>query len=156
MVYLYYSYNDYLVESNGYCTTTRVSVASSKDENWPGHLEYKGIALDKSDVYKPDHTDVKYICRSQKFVAIHAERRDTDSSRMRVWESNDGINFTKGGLIGGELRRGIINAGMSGDALGQVRYGVQQFLCYAHSDAPRVWGRWLTWFQPLDWVDVGK
>mgnify|MGYP004644303601 FL=1 len=156
VVYLYYSYNDYLVESNGYCTTTRVSVASSKDENWPGHLEYKGIALDKSDVYMPDHTDVKYICRSQKFVAIHAERRDTDSSRMRVWESNDGIHFTKGGLIEGELRRGIINAGMSGDAQGQVRYGVQQFLCYAHSDATRVWGRWLTWFQPLDWVDVGK
>ena len=71
VVYLYYSYNDYLVESNGYCTTTRVSVASAKDENWPGHLEYKGIALDKSD-------------------------------------------------------------------------------------APRVWGRWLTWFQPLDWVDVDK
>ena len=156
VVYLYYSYNDYLVESKGYCTTTRVSVASAKDENWPGHLEYKGIALDKSDVFKPDHTDVKYICRSQKFVAIHAERRDTDSSRMRVWESNDGIHFTKGGLIEGELRRGIINAGMSGDAQGQVRYGVQQFLCYAHSDAPRVWGRWLTWFQPLDWVDVGK
>lgn len=156
VVYLYYSYNDYLVESNGYCTTTRVSVASAKDENWPGHLEYKGIALDKSDVYMPDHTDVKYICRSQKFVAIHAERRDTDSSRMCVWESNDGIHFTKGGLIEGELRRGIINAGMSGDAQGQVRYGVQQFLCYAHSDAPRVWGRWLTWFQPLDWVDVDK
>lgn len=156
VVYLYYSYNDYLVESNGYCTTTRVSVASSKDENWPGHLEYKGIALDKSDVYMPDHTDVKYICRSQKFVAIHAERRDTDGSRMRVWESNDGIHFTKGGLIEGELRRGIINAGMSGDALGQVRYGVQQFLCYAHSDAPREWGRWFTWFQPLDWVDVDK
>ena len=71
VVYLYYSYNDYLVESNVYCTTTRVSVASAKDENWPGHLEYKGIALDKSD-------------------------------------------------------------------------------------APRVWGRWLTWFQPLDWVDVDK
>ena len=45
---------------------------------------------------------------------------------------------------------------MSGDAQGQVRYGVQQFLCYAYSDAPRVWGRWLTWFQPLDWVDVDK
>ena len=156
VVYLYYSYNDYLVNSNTYGTTTRVSVASAKDENWPGHLEYKGVALEKSDIYAPDHTDVKYICRSQKFVAIHAERRNTDSSRIRVWESNDGIHFTKGGLVEGELRRGIINAGMSGDALGQVRYGVQQFLCYAHSDAPREWGRWYTWFQPLDWIDAEK
>lgn len=102
----------------------------------------------------PDHTDVKYICRSRKFVAIHAERRNSDNSRIRIWESEDGITFTKGDLVQGELRKGVINAGMSGDALGQVRSGVQQFLCYAHSDAPREWGRWFTWFQPLDWVDV--
>ena len=38
----------------------------------------------------------------------------------------------------------------------EVSYGVQQFLCYAHSDAPREWGRWYTWFQPLDWIDAEK
>lgn len=111
----------------------------------------------KSHIFRacdPDHTDVKYICRSRKFVAIQAERRNSDNSRIRIWESEDGITFTKGDLVQGELRKGIINAGMSGDALGQVRPGVQQFLCYAHIDAPREWGRWFTWFQPLDWVDV--
>lgn len=154
VVYLYYSYNDYLASENGQGTTTRVSIASATDENWPKNLEYKGVALDKSDIFAPDHTDVKYICRSRKFVAIHAERRNSDNSRIRIWESEDGITFTKGDLVQGELRKGVINAGMSGDALGQVRPGVQQFLCYAHSDAPREWGRWFTWFQPLDWVDV--
>ncbi len=152
IVYLYYSYNDFVAEQNRQGTTTRVSTASANDENWPIHLEYRGIALDKSDIFNPDHTDVKFIQKSQKFIAIHAERRNTDNSRIRIWESIDGITFTKGDVIQGDLRKGIINAGMSGDGLGQVSPEVQQFLCYAHSDPPREWGRWFTWFQPLDWL----
>ena len=151
VVYLYYSYNDYLAAEDRQGTTTRVSTAPAGDENWPAHLQYRGVALDKSDIYDPDHTDVKYIQQSRKFVAIHAERRNSDLSRIRVWESEDGITFTKGDIVQGTLRKGIINAGMSGDGLGQVRPDVQQFLSYAHSDPPRVWGRWFTWFQPLDW-----
>ena len=154
VVYFYYSWNDYLIDENKQGTTTRVSVASALDSDWPAHLEYKGVALDKSDISKPDHTDVKYVERSQKFIAIHAERRDTDYSRIRVWESEDGITFIKGDTVQGTLCKGIINAGMSGDAFGHVKYGEQQYLCYAHSDAPREWGRWFTWFQPLDWVDM--
>lgn len=153
VVYLYYSYNDFLVEQNRQGTTTRVSTASAKDGDWPSRLEYRGVALDKSDISNPDHTDVKFIQKSQKFVAIHAERRNTDRSRIRVWESEDGITFTKGDLVQGDLRKGVINAGMSGDGCGHVRAGVRQFLSYAHSDSPREWGRWYTWFQPLDWLE---
>lgn len=153
VVYLYYSYNDFLVGPNRQGTTTRVSTASAKDSDWPAHLEYRGVALEKSDIANPDHSDVKFVQQSQKFVAIHAERRNSDLSGIRVWESEDGISFTKGGKVQGELRKGIINAGMSGDGCGHVRVGVQQFLCYAHSDPPREWGRWYTWLQPLDWVE---
>lgn len=152
-VYLYYSWNDYLPEENRQGTTTRVSTASALDSDWPAHLELRGTALDKSDIREPDHTDVKYVEKSRKFIAIHAERRNLDSSRIRVWESEDGVTFTRGGLVQGNLRKGVINAGMSGDALGHVRDGVQQYLCYAHSDAPRTWGRWYTWFQKLDWLE---
>lgn len=157
-VYLYYSWNDYLEDQNRQGTTTRVSTASALDPDWPAHLRHWGTAMDKSSIYDPDHTDVKYVEQSHKFVAIHAERRNRDNSRIRVWESEDGINFTKGDLVQGDLRKGIINAGMSGDALGHVRKDVQQYLCYAHSDEPRVWGRWYTWFQKLDWVvkDAGS
>lgn len=149
-IYLYYSWNDYVDGRQG--TTTRVSTASASDPDWPANLEHHGTALDKSNIYEPDHTDVKYVELSRKFIAIHAERRNTDNSRIRIWESEDGITFTKGDLVQGDLQKGIINAGMSGDALGHVRPGVQQYLCYAHSDAPRNWGRWFTWFQKLTWL----
>ena len=152
VIYLYYSWNDWLVEKNRQGTTTKVAIASADDSDWPAHLEDKGIALEKSDIPDPDHTDVKYVERSRKFIAIHAEQRNKDFSRIRVWESEDGIVFTKGGTISGDLRSGVINAGMSGDGYGHVRSGVQQYLCYAHSDAPRTWGRWNTWFQKLDWL----
>lgn len=152
IIYLYYSWNDWLVEQNRQGTTTKVAIASVHDADWPAHLEDKGIALEKSDIPNPDHTDVKYVERSRKFIAIHAEQRNKDFSRIRVWESEDGIVFKKGGTVSGELRSGVINAGMSGDGYGHVRSGVQQYLCYAHSDAPRTWGRWNTWFQKLDWL----
>ncbi len=154
IVYLYYSFNDYLAELDRQGTTTRVTTASAKDADWPAHLEDRGIALDKSNIYNPDHTDVKFVQMSQKFIAIHAERRNSDNSRIRIWESEDGINFTKGETVQGDLRKGVINAGMSGDGCGHVRTGVQQFICYAHSDAPREWGRWYTWFQPMDWIET--
>ncbi len=154
VIYLYYSFNDFLVEQNRQGTTTRVSTASAKDENWPAHLEHHGIALEKSDIKDPDHTDVKFVERSQKFIAIHAERRNSDRSRIRVWESEDGIIFTKGELVQGELQKGVINAGMSGDAFGHVRTGVQQYLSYARTYSGSTWGRWYTYFQPLDWVEV--
>ncbi len=156
VVYLYYSYNDFLTDQNRQGTTTRVSTASAKDSNWPAHLEYRGVALDKSNISNPDHTDVKFVQKSQKFVAIHAERRNTNYSRIRIWESEDGITFTQGETVQGELRKGVINAGMSGDGCGHVKVWVQQFLCYAHSDPPREWGRWYTWFQPLDWVESSE
>ena len=156
VVYLYYSYNDFLTDQNRQGTTTRVSTASAKDSNWPAHLEYRGVALDKSNISNPDHTDVKFVQKSQKFVAIHAERRNTNYSRIRIWESEDGITFTQGETVQGELRKGVINAGMSGDGCGHVKVGVQQFLCYAHSDPPREWGHWYTWFQPLDWVESSE
>ena len=147
-VYLYYSWNDWNT------VTTRVSTAPADDPNWPARLEGHGTVIDKTDTSNPDHTDVKYIERSRKFVAVYTVMRDTDDSYLQLWESEDGINFVMGGRIGGELEPGIINAGMSGDAVGHVRPDSVQYLCYAHSDAPRTWGHWATWWSPLVWERI--
>lgn len=144
-VYLYYSWNDWNT------VTTRVSTAPADDPNWPARLESHGTVIDKTGTSNPDHTDVKYVERSRKFVAVYTVMRDTDDSYLQLWESEDGINFVMGGRIGGELEPGIINAGMSGDAVGHVRPDSVQYLCYAHSDAPREWGHWATWWSPLVW-----
>ena len=144
-VYLYYSWNEWNT------VTTMLSTAPADDENWPARLESRGVVIDKTDMEDPDHTDVKYVERSRKFVAIHAVERDTDNSWIQIWESEDGISFTKAGQIRGELCKGIINAGMSGDGEGHVRPDIVQYLCYAHSDEPRTWGHWATWWSPMVW-----
>lgn len=144
-IYLYYSWNDWN------STTTRLSTAPASDENWPALLKDEGMVIDKTEMPSPDHSDVKYVERSKKFIAIHAVERDTDESYLQIWESEDGKNFTMGEKVGGELCKGIINAGMSGDASGHVRPDSEQYLCYAHSDAPRTWGHWATWWSPLTW-----
>ena len=144
-VYLYYSWNDWNT------TTTRLSTAPASDENWPAALKDQGTVIDKTGMDSPDHSDIKYVERSGKFIALHAVERDTDNSYLQLWESEDGILFTECGKVEGELRSGIINAGMSGDREGHVKPDTIQYLCYAHSDAPRTWGHWATWWSPLTW-----
>lgn len=144
-VYFYYSWNDWNT------TTTRLSTAPASDENWPAALKDQGTVIDKTGMESPDHSDIKYVERSGKFIAVHAVERDTDNSYLQLWESSDGILFTECGRVGGELRSGIINAGMSGDREGHVKPDTIQYLCYAHSDAPRTWGHWATWWSPLTW-----
>ena len=87
-------------------------------------------------------------------MAIHAVERDTDDSYIQIWESADGIDFEMAGRVEGSLCKGIMNAGMSGDGMGHVRPGTVQYLCYAHSDAPRTWGHWATWWSPLVWERI--
>lgn len=144
-VYLYYSWNDWNT------TTTRLSTAPATDENWPAALKDQGTVINKTGMESPDHSDIKYVERSGKFIALHAVKRDTDDSYLQLWESEDGILFTECGKVEGELRSGIINAGMSGDREGHVKPDTIQYLCYAHSDAPRTWGHWATWWSPLTW-----
>lgn len=144
-VYLYYSWNEWNT------TTTRLSTAPASDMNWPALLEDRGTVIDKTDMTAPDHTDVKYVERSRKFIAIHAVERDTDDSYLKIWESADGISFSEKGKVGGELCKGIINAGMSGNGEGHVLPDTPQYLCYAHSEDPRTWGHWATWWSPMTW-----
>ena len=150
-VYLYYSWNGWDSGLSDYVASTRLSTAPADSPDWPAHLESRGTVIDKSGMQAPDHTDVKYVEQSRKFVAIHAVERDTDDSYIQIWESADGIDFEMAGRVEGSLCKGIMNAGMSGDGMGHVRPGTVQYLCYAHSDAPRTWGHWATWWSPLVW-----
>lgn len=141
-LYLYYSWNDDHA-------TTRLSTAPASDPLWPSKLEDQGTVIDKEGIPKPDHSDIKYIEETGMFLAIHAADRNTDNSYIMMWESSDGINFREVGRMQGTFEKGIMNAGLTGDALGHIRKNDRHFICYAHSDAPRQWGEWYTWWSPL-------
>lgn len=76
-IYFYYSWND-----TG--TTTRVATAPADDPNWPGKLNYRGVAIDKSHIAGADHADVKYRKDIQKIQAIHTADRMTEKGYLVI------------------------------------------------------------------------
>lgn len=141
-VYFYYSWNE-----NG--VKTRVSTVSAEDPDWPAHLEYKGVAIDKSEkAFKKDHSDVKYRPDQKKFYAINTAERMTENAYIEVWSSEDGLRFKlEGKLTGKEMKAGLHNCGWSGDEKGIQDPSKPQYIGYAFG--LNEWGVWDTWFAPL-------
>ena len=140
-VYLYYTWKD---EAN----QTRVCTAPSDEENWPAHLTYRGIAIDKT-TEGADHSDVKYRTDEGLFYAINTAKRFTDEAYIQIWTSRDGLKFTlEGKMEGTGFRKGLHNCGWSGDELGHQDPSKPQFISYAYGTGS--WGVWNTWLAPLE------
>lgn len=144
VIYFYYSWNDGSGETS---TTTRVSTANADDPDWPGSLLFSGTAINKSNIAGADHCDVKYREDMKKFQAIHTASRMSESSYIVVWQSDDGLTFNKVGEIHDNLEPFLHNCGWSGDGLGHIKSGVQQYLSYAYGTE---WGRWKTRWCPIN------
>lgn len=130
-VYCYYTWNATGDES----ITTRLVTADANDPNWPAHLNFHGTVINKSDIKGADHCDVKYRDDLKKFQAIHAAQRMGPDSYIVLWESEDGIHFTRKGEIRDNLKPYLHNCGWSGDGRGHMRKGVQQYISYAYGHA---------------------
>ncbi len=144
-VYCYYTWNATGDES----ITTRLVTADANDPNWPAHLNFHGTVINKSDIKGADHCDVKYRDDLKKFQAIHAAQRMGPDSYIVLWESEDGIHFTRKGEIRDNLKPYLHNCGWSGDGRGHMRKGVQQYISYAYGTTEAAWGQWNTWWSPL-------
>jgi hypothetical protein len=70
----------------------------------------------------------------------------TANSYIVIWESSDGINFTKAGELHNNLKPYLHNCGWSANAEGQINAGTQQYLSYAYGST---WGVWNTYWNPL-------
>lgn len=141
VIYFYYSWDEETM-------STRVATASASDPNWPGSLVHRGTAIDKREVDRCDHSDVKYCDAIGKFIAINAAKRWTDSSYIELWISSDGLRFTRAGKVGGitAIRPKLHNVGISGDALGHFDPDKPQYISYAYGDVSCFWN---TFFHPL-------
>ena len=163
-IFLYYTYDD------GVTPLTKVATASRDNANWPGSLTHHGTAVDKYwlaiehdhiDPSNPDlapllgsydSCDVKYVEDYGLFYAFHTSWRITALSRLSVWTSTDGLNFTYMGDVSGNVIIYAHNMGVSGDGLGHVNLSKQQFVSYAYSPADvtdRAHGRWSTYWSVL-------
>lgn len=151
-LYVYYTwrgYNDSLQQIN----QTRVSVADATDENWPATLEYKGVALTYSSSYAQDSADFAYVEEYDKWIGIATLRTRTDNSSIVVYQSNDGITFSKVSELNTNVMVGCHNIGISKRPNGHISIEDDLMIGYSYTGPEGTstykWGRWNTRLQKI-------
>ena len=119
---------------------TRVATANITDENWPGALTYHGMASKRTGGGN-DSYDVVYCEDLGKFIALSTDRRFTADSVLAVYESDDGLRFTRVNSIKVNTGWMCHNCGISGDAQHHIKSGDTMLLAYAYGNK---WGCWGT------------
>ena len=153
-VYFYHSWVEGYSETQG-GTEVVVKPSTRKtyvwtaplSDDWPAHLTFRGVAMDQTSLPSSDSADVKYVEDYDLYYAFHTYYRMTSLAKIAVWTSEDGINFTFRGNLGGTLQPGAHNMGVSGDGQGHIRLSEPQYVSYAYGGSG--WGNWNTWFAPL-------
>lgn len=138
-LYMYYTSTS---PSGGY---TMVATADARDENWPAHLTFHGVAVKKNS----DSLDVKYVEEWGKFVAVATSDRMGGSSWLSVYESNDGIHLTLVDAVREGTYTHLHNAGLSSRPNGHIRLSEDAEklrVIYAYGEG---WGTWNTRIQPI-------
>ncbi|MEC5145145.1 hypothetical protein [Chitinophaga sp. 212800010-3] len=142
-LYFYYTWTDVGINE------TRVATASASNANWPASMTFRGTAINKASIAGADRCDVKYRDDLQKFQAIHTASRLSPTSYLVLWESSDGITFTKISEFHDYLKPYLHNCGWSGDELGHINPAKRQYLSYAYGPN---WGAWYTAWHPINFV----
>lgn len=119
---------------------TRVATADITDENWPGKLTYHGMASKRTGGGN-DSYDVVYCEDLNKFIALSTDNRFSENSVLAVYESDDGLRFTRVNSIKVNTGWMCHNCGISGDAQHHIKSGDTLLLAYAYGNK---WGCWGT------------
>ena len=131
----------------------RVGTADALDENWPATFEYQGTALSYSTTYAQDSLDVAYIEDYDKWIAVGTIRTREDDSSLIIYQSSDGLKFTKVNEINTNVMVGCHNVGISKDLSGHIRVDDDLVIGYAYTgpttDSNYKWGRWNTRIQRI-------
>ncbi len=138
-IYIYYTWTS--KDRDGMSIgETRVATADITDENWPGAIIQRGVAVDRPRTNN-DSYDVVYCEENQKFIALSTDRRFTEDSILAVYESDDGLRFTRVNEIKVNTGWMCHNCGISGDAQHHIKKGDTMLLAYAYGNQ---WGFWGT------------
>lgn len=138
-LYIYYTWTSR--DRNGKAVhETRVATADIRDENWPAHLTYHGVAVTRPRGSN-DSYDMVYCEDLGKFVALSTDYRFTEDSLLAVYESEDGLIYRRVNEIKVHTGWMCHNCGISGDEQRHIRSGDTMLLAYAYGNQ---WGCWGT------------
>ncbi len=141
-IYVYYSDDEAAQFTN---------VATSDDatiDDWPAHLVDHGHAIVR-DHAAQDSADVKYVDARSVFVAVTTCDRFSPNASLLVYQSPDGLTFTREPYLGARAQIGAHNAGISGDLAGHLQISNANFVAYAYQPAGNGWGDWPTFLDPV-------
>ncbi len=138
VLYIYSTWTSKRADGSAY-HMTRVATADITREDWPATIVNRGIACFR----ETDSFDVVYCEDLDRFVAISTDKRFTADSMLAIYESGDGISFSRVNEI--KVNTGFMchNSGISGDCLHHIKSGDLMLLGYAYGDS---WGCWGTRF----------
>ena len=142
-LYCYYSWH---CEHGTY---TKVSTAPI-GENWPSELEYQGIA----NIYKDgqDSCDVVYLEDVDKFVMFAVSERFSNNSGIIIYESNDGIEFSKSDIVHTNVAKFAHNMGITKHLDGHIKEDDDLSIVYAYSNRKNSTGIWATRLQNIELI----
>lgn len=149
-LYVYYTWRG-LNSSFNQINQTRVSIADATDENWPATLEYQGIALNYSSDGQ-DSADFAYIKEYDKWIGVATVRMREDNSSIVVYQSDDGVKFTKITELNTNVMVGCHNIGISKRLNGQISINDDLLIGYSYAgpSASSIWGKWNTRIQKIN------
>ena len=135
-IYIYYTWTSKDLDGRGF-SQTRVATADITDENWPAHVTLQGVAVDRPHTGN-DSYDVVYCEDNQKFIALSTDRRFSEDSMLAVYESDDGLRFTRVGEIKVNTGWMCHNCGISGDPQHHIKQGVFLKTLFQHKSCESI------------------
>ena len=133
-LFVYYSYVDI---SEIYIGLYKADLV----EDWPLTLRKKGPVL-----YQKDHDSVEVLYNEDRdmFYAFTIDQRLLEDSRLTVYESENGKDFTEIASIKDGIEDYAHNLGVAKDEEGHIQSSEELLIGYAYG---KDWGRWNTKFQ---------
>jgi hypothetical protein len=150
-LYAYYSWNDGKLYANlAVCNNPFV-------DDWPAHMFLKGHVQVHDAAHAEDSIDVKYVDSLQRFVAVATYNRVFNvNSTVSVWQSADGISWTRTPFRGTRVQTGAHNMGISGNETGHIDGKTATFISYAYgwpckdwTGQDFGWANWATFIDPI-------
>ena len=152
VLYIYYTIRGGTT-TGGQFNQMRVGTADALDPNWPATYTHQGTALTYSSTYNQDSLDVAYIKEYDKWIAVGTIRTRKSDSSLIVYQSNNGISFSKAKEINTNVMQGCHNVGISKDLSGHIDINDDLLVCYAYApngDSNQTnWGKWDTRIQRI-------
>ena len=149
-LYVFYTWND------GKLFTNLAVCNDPSAEDWPAHMILKGHVVRHSD-YAEDSLDVKYVDSLKRFVAVATNNRIfTLNADVSVWQSADGVSWTRTPFRGVRVQTGAHNMGISGNETGHIDGKTKPFISYSYGWPGKDftgqdfgWANWATYIDPV-------